>query len=71
MVRSLQISLRESLAKFTEMFYPLTLMIQITVTRDSHDAEAATAASVSPCLQSFDPKPGPGAALALAERCAR
>jgi hypothetical protein len=53
------------------MSYSSTLMTQITVTRDFHNAEAVTAASVSPCPQSFDPEPRPGAVLALAERCAR
>jgi hypothetical protein len=46
-------------------------MIQIYVTNRTHPAEAATAALVSPRLQSFDTKLRPGAVLALAERCAR
>jgi hypothetical protein len=46
-------------------------MIHIYATNRIHTAEAATAALVSPRLQSFDTKLRPGTVLALAERCAR
>jgi len=46
-------------------------MIQISITNRIHTAEAATAALVSPRLQSVDATFRPGAVLALAERSAR
>lgn len=46
-------------------------MLQIYLINQTHTAEAATAASVSPRLRSFDTKRRPGAVLALAERCTR
>ena len=43
----------------------------ITVHTRTSLAEAATAASVLPCWDSFDQKRQPGNVLALAGRCAR
>jgi hypothetical protein len=45
-------------------------MYQITVTNQTHTAEAANAALVSPRLKSVDATFRPGAVPALAERCA-
>ena len=67
---SVEISLRRSLAFRREIVYSQQPMYQITVTNQTHTAEAANVALVSPRLKSVDATFRPGAVPALAERCA-